>query len=69
MISPLALSSSDGGKHLLDTLDNVEEGQAEEDESRPVDELAVGLSDEDGEQGEGDDLDVHESKTSAKLWY
>lgn len=52
---PALLSSM--RKHLLDTLDDVEERQAEEDQSRPVHKLAVGLSDEDREQGEGDDLD------------
>jgi hypothetical protein len=42
--------------HSLDTLDDVEEGQDEEDKGGPVDELAGSLSDEDGEEGEGDDL-------------
>jgi hypothetical protein len=43
-------------KHSLDTLDDVEEGQDEEDKGGPVDKLAGSLSDEDGEEGEGDDL-------------
>jgi hypothetical protein len=45
-----------GEEHSLDTLDDVKEGQDEECESGPVDELAGSLSDEDGEEGECDDL-------------
>jgi hypothetical protein len=45
-------------KHSLDALNNVEEGENEEGEGRPVDKLAVGLSDKDGEQGKCNDLNL-----------
>jgi hypothetical protein len=43
---------------LLDALDNVEKRQNKECKRRPVDKLAVGLSNKDGEEGESDDLRI-----------